>query len=312
MAALKYTGEELITAVRDIGMIPDTGATGTEDADILKKINEAMRLVLVPKILKTREQYFIKKQRTPLLTTTTRYRIPHRAMYGKLRDVIYVDSSNDRFAMFPIEYEDIMSYQNFDSADNPSGYVIEENSVILVPDTSTSLSGYLEFVFFMRPGDIVKTTSAGVVSSFDSGAKTITCTADVSALFSIGDKIDVHSAHSGAELKEWDLTVTNVATSVLTVSEAIDASVYGRTPIEAGDYVCAAETAALPALPREVHPLVARAAALFVSESIGAVQEAQLHGSLLAQGVNDAVGTIESRVEGKPMKIGGRRGMIGY
>ena len=311
MAALKYTGEELITACRDIGMVPDTGSTGTEDADLLKKINEGMRLILVPRLLKTREEYFVKRQRDAL-TTKARYRLPHRAMYSKLRDLWYVDSDGDRHELFPVEAENIHEYQQDDAANEPVGYVIEDNDVLLIPDTSTSWSGYLEFVFFMRPGDIVKTTSAGAVASFDTGAKTITCTADVSSLFSAGDKIDVHSKYSGGELKEWDLTVTNVATTVITVSEAIDASTYGRKAIEAGDYVCLAEESALPALPREMHPLVARAAALYVSESIGDMNGAQLHAQLLERGLGDAVSAVESRVEGKPMRLGGRKGMIGY
>jgi hypothetical protein len=308
MAARKYTGEELISAVRQIGMIPDTGSTGTEDADILKYINEAVSVYLVPRLLKTRENYFIQRERTTL-GSSTRYVIPHRALYQKLRDVFYIDSSDNRYVLVSVP-PGHRTYYSESGAVSPIGYFLEGNYVVLVPEDTTGLSGSLEFVYFSRPGEVVKTTSCGVISSVNTGTKVITCTADVSALFSAGDSLDVHSPNSGGELRQWDLTVSLVSTTDVTVAEEIDGSVFGTTALAAGDYVCLAEEAALPALPREFHPIIARAAAVSVSEAIGDVNGIKVHTQLFEQQLHHALGATESRVEGKPMRLGGFGGFV--
>jgi len=304
MSARKYTGEELIASVRQIGMIPDTGSTGTEDTDILNYINEAVSLLIMPPLLRTRENYFIQRERTALSTSTTRYVIPHRALYQKLRDIFYIDDNGDRYCLASIP-PGHRNYWRDSEQPHPAGFFIEGNYIVLVPEDSTSYSGYLEFVYFSRPGEIVKTTSAGVISSVDTATKTITCTADVSSLFSSGDSLDVHSPHSGAELRQWDLTVTNVSTTDVTFSEEIDGSAFGTTALAAGDYVCIAEEAALPALPREFHPLVARATALYVAESIGDTNGIKAHGEMFQRQLMEAIGAVESRTEGRPIRLGG-------
>ena len=311
MAARKYTGNELITAVRDTGMIPDTGSTGSEDADLLKYINQAIATVLVPRLIATREDYFVQRARTAVVSGTNKYRIPHRAAYGKLRDVWFIDNDSDRIYLPRTPEEEMHRFSDLTgSGDDPVAYFIEGEYVVLLPEVSPTYTGYLEFVYFTRPGEVVKTTSAGVVSSV--AGKVITCTADVSSVFSIGDTVDVHSPYSGAELKCWDLTVTNVSTTDVTVSQDIDGSTYGTMPVTAGDYLCIAEECVVPSLPRELHPLVARAAAVYIAESIGDTDMLQFHSQLLEKNLTDALKALETRIEGRPWKVTGRTGPLGW
>jgi hypothetical protein len=300
--AKKYTAAELLTVVRNSGMIPDTGSTGSTDTDLLQWINDGITLYLLPRLIKVREDYFVQRSREALGSANS-YRIPHRAAYNKLKNLWYTDSggTREKLTFIPESFRAIYSGTRSGA---PAGYFAEGDYVFLLPEGEGSFAGYLEYVFFMRPSQLVEVTSAGVVASVL--GKVITCTADVTSLFSTGDTIDVHSAYSGSELKEWDLTVTDVTTTNITVSESIDGSVFGRRGVAAGDYVCAAEECAIPTLPREFHPVVARAAAMAWAESIGDGDGVKLHGALLGEQLQEAIIVLENRVEQNPIRLGTR------
>lgn len=315
----KYTAEELITSFRDVGMVPSTSSLGSEDADVLKKIDEAIATILVPKVIAMREEYFVARKRYDV--TTSRIRIPHRAMYGKLRDLWFIDSNGERIQM-TLKAPEMLDYFTTDnSADTvPLGYMLEGDYVLLLPEENTSFDGDLEFVFFMRPNQMVKTAEYVNVSSVvDEYTVEWTYGTTLPTSWAAGTAIDLHSPYSGAELKSWDLTIHAITVPVAPATpgqiefhEKIDGSVYGTKPVAIGDYICAAETCAIPPLPREYHPVISRAAALYFSESVSDIKGAQLHGELLQRNLTDAVTATESRVEGKPMKITGRRSFIGW
>jgi len=313
--ALKYLSSEIITSCRDAGMIPSASSLGSEDDDLLKKINEAIRTILVPRVIKMREEYFVARSRTAL-STRARIRIPHRAMYGKLRDLWLIDSTGERIPLSYHDEEGMSGWQSDTSDSNPSGFFLEGDYVVLLPETATTFTGYLEFVFFMRPSDLVSssyyTTVSTVVDEY-----TVTCGATYPAAWVADYSLDIHSPYSGAELKVWDRTIHAISTSTAGVTtiefhEKIDGSVYGTHPVAIGDYICSSESCAIPALPREWHPLIARAAALYFAESVGDLKGAQLHSQILEKNIEDAVSASESRIEGKPIRLTGRRGFIGW
>ena len=57
--ALTYTGDELLISIRNLPMIPDNGASGSADDDLLRHANEAIIEDLVPEIHQTNEDYFV-------------------------------------------------------------------------------------------------------------------------------------------------------------------------------------------------------------------------------------------------------------
>ena len=97
----------------------------------------------------------------------------------------------------------------------------------------------------------------------------------------------------------------------ITFDTAIDGSVFGEDPIEVGDYVCLTNEAALPGVPRELHPTVAKVAAANILEDEGdtqafqaktALSDRELFGYKRSIG---ALGRMENRVEAKPRYIRG-------
>jgi hypothetical protein len=307
--ALGYTGEQLVTRIRNLGVIPNTGSTGSKAADILGHADEALRTYLLPELLSLREDYFVLRSRTTLVPGQAKYRIPPRASFNKLRDLWWV-SGNDRVQLDPIPEEELDRY-NGSGSSIPSGHIVEGNDVLLIPDRSPAFTGELEFVFFARPGDLVLSSAARQVQTVDPGTKTVTFASNVPTSWSNSLRFDVHSQHSGAELKVWDQPVISASGNTVVFTNPIDGSVYGTKAVEVGDWVVLADDAALPALPKEMHPLLVRASALHFAESAGDAQQAKVHAQLLEKALGKVLKVMETRVEGKPIRLGGRgRGML--
>jgi hypothetical protein len=310
--SLQYLAEDLITTVRNMAMLPDSDSTGTQDVDLLRVLNEAIRTYLVPRLLALREAFWVARQRQAL-GSTWRYRIPPRALFNKLQNVWWLDSNSDRQLLEPVSSLDIHLYGDEGGAATPAGYFLEGNDICLLPIDATSFSGTLEIEYFSRPNDLVLATYYAIITNVDTGTKTVTVdTWPTGASFLATSSYDIHSPYSGAELKEWDLTgsAVNAGAKTVTVNEAIDGSTFGRKPVAVGDYICLAESCALPALPRELHPVACRGAALRIAEALGDQAGMKMHGTVFEKQMQEILSAMESRVENRPMRITGLRGFV--
>lgn len=296
MSTLKYTADQLITTVRLRGGLANSKQQGTTDDDILQILSECQRSRLVPGVMKVREHYFATSRRYAV--SGSRLRIPARAVGQKLWDVYWLDSSSNRVVLPLVNHGDLHRVTKIGTA--PAGFYLEGNHVVLVPD-SQSFGGTLEVSFFLRPGDLVKAASAAVVQSVNATAKTITFTGAPPTAFTASGSYDVHSPESGAEVKQLALTGTDLSGNVLTVSEAIDGSVWGTYAVAAGDYVCLTGEAVLPGLPSEIHIALALMAVVTILSTVNPAlaerKQAELQTMLSLAGY-----VVDSRIEQKPPK----------
>lgn len=297
MAVKKYTAEELISLMRLNGMLPDTASDGSQDADLLQHLNQAMLTELVPDLMKRHEEYFVTSRRFSV--TSGRLRIPKRAVGQKLRDINWLDGS-DRIDLRHLTREDLWLYDT-SSGSTPWAFYIEGNHIVFVPDAA---SGTAEIAFCFRPGQLVLSTETRLVTSVDTSAGTITLASDPPATWDSSLLYDVHSPNSGAEIKVFDLVVTDIEANVLTVTAAdINGSTHGSYAVEVGDYVCLAGEAALPALPLEMHPVLALAGLVRYLEAAGDQEQVQTHSAQLNRALDRAVTYTETRVDAHPKKI---------
>lgn len=298
MSVKKYTAEELIETVRNDGMIPDVGATGSQDVDILAHLNKAMLNEMIPDLMKTREEYFVVSRRQAI--TTPRCRIPARAIGQKLRDVVWFNNT-ERTKLFRLAREDLIEHSTIGTT-APYAFYIEGNHIVFVPDAG-SFAGSVELSFFFRPGQLVLSTETRTVSAVDTTLKTITLSSAPPSSWDASMLYDVHSPNSGAEIKLFDLAIGDLTGNIITAIPAIDGSDYGTYTPAAGDYVCLAGEAALPALPIELHPILAQAGLVRYLLSQGDIEhlkanEGQLNRMLVNAGI-----MCEDRVSGRPQKL---------
>ena len=292
-----FTADEIIALARDIGKIPNTGATGSEDADILRFLNDYLQTTLAPAIMEAREGFFDRQYRTALSASTSTYRIHPRAILGCERDVRYINSDGNRNP--PLDHLSPGDVDQFtgSSGSVPTAFYIEGNYIRLLPDMSASASGYLEEVFPMRPGELVLATNTRLVQSVAS--TTITLTANAPASWGTNDTFDIHSPYSGSELKCWDKAASTVSGTTITTTTAIDGSLTGEFAVAAGDYVCLAGECAVPAVPYEFHQVLARAAAAEWAESLGDSEGAKLHSERLNARMRTLLAALKPRITGK-------------
>jgi hypothetical protein len=303
--ALTYTSDELITSIRNLGMVPDTGSTASEDADILRHANEAFRTKLLPEIMRVREEYFVVSSQSTISSGTSAYRIPTRAAGNKLRDIIHVSGSQKR-QMKRVAREFLHDY---DSAAFNYNYYLEGNYVHLI---GSSPSGSLEFAFFFRPGELVPVAQTRTITAFTAPDLFTIDSAGPTTPTAWSDSLtyDFHSSESGAEIKSWGVGITSLTGTTGQTSTAVDGTVFGTKTLAVGDRMCLAGEAVVPALPMELHPVLARAACIRIAEANGDEDMVKLHSALFKDDLKSALVLIESRIEGKPYEIDGRDGML--
>lgn len=287
------TSDELIISIRNLGCVPDTASPGAADIDLLLHADEALRNYLLPRLLNLRESYYVLRERRPVVSTQSWYRLPTRAAFDRLKGLWNVQGT-DRSKIGPAKDDDA-----------GSGYVLEGNGVRILPEPSHGYSGSLEFAFYQRPGSLVLTEDARQVLTVDPVTRIVTFATAVPATWTSALKYDVHSEHSGAELKLWDQLATVPVGSSMTFTSAIDGSTFGSKPVEVGDWIVVAGKSAAPALPTELHGALSRQVAMHFAEASGDVQMVQTHAQVIEKYLKEVTAAMETRVESEPIRLGG-------
>lgn len=308
MSIRKFTSDELISYVRRQGRCPNKAVSGSQDADILNMLNEAMMSIIVPVIRRAREEYFVVTRRIALTAGKTRYRIPARAVGQQIRAAYYWDGTQ-RVPMSFVQREHLHEYDGNDSANVPA-FLIEGNTIVLA-DNFTG-SGSLELSYLIRPGQLVLLSEARVIDTIDTATSTINTTAAVPASWETSTQgFDIHSKNSGAELRQFDLTRNSATGTIVIFEEEINGTVYGSDQPEPGDYLCLAGEAVVPALPIEFHVPLAQAAVCSWLEAQGEVELLESAKQTLNDMINNEKSILSARVESHPKKIISRNPLWG-
>lgn len=307
-----WNSTQILRSARRICRVGKTSSTGSADSDVLEMVNEALMSQVYPELLKIREEYFVRGSRLALSSSQSRYRIHSRAFGNKLREIYWTDGTGVRNRLMSVNPDQLHRYNAANTA-GPSGFYIEGDYIVLTPSIATNAVGELEQVFFLRPSTLVLVSATRALIAVNSTTKVITSATPFPTSWAVGNLIDIHSYKSGAELKVYDVTIAAITTVVpytITITEAIDGSTYGTYTPEVGDYVALANECAIPALPQEVQPILvdAAAAAMVLAEED---QEAvEMHRAQFTAKLTSMKQALEVRVEGKPPRLQGKRGLL--
>src|SRR3990167_5315956 len=89
------TTDTLLEMIKTESMVPDSNAA-LDDDDFLAMANQEMRIGMLPTIMQFHEEYLVRTDTpTALVANQSAYAIPYRAVGGKLREVFYLDTSNN-------------------------------------------------------------------------------------------------------------------------------------------------------------------------------------------------------------------------
>lgn len=308
--AILYDAATLLETIRNVGSLPDAHSLGSDDEDLLRHVNEALRWKVAPLVIQTREEYLVHTVRESL-TGKTRFRIPNRAIGNRLRDIIFQDPSGNRELWInPIAREEL-GFFNGRATGRPLGFFLEGNYIQLVP-TGGNFSGYIEISFFMRPSALRPVEETRRVSAVDLSTGVVTLDDTIpDGWDAAGVLFDIHAPASGAEVKYWDMVASGVAGTSMTFGQSIAGTEFGTFPVEEGDYVCLQNECALVQMPEDVIPLLAHTVALRYAVADQNTEGAKLHSSLVQDEAQEVRKVLENRVEGRPWRVRGHGGIRG-
>lgn len=290
-----YTLENIITSARNRGglNVDASAGTGMKDDDLILLINEEMD-ELVTVVLEANEEYFaVHNQITPVASTSA-YRIDPRALYQQIKHIFH-QNDTELARRICVHIDSAEQPVTLQSSDTPMYYFIKGNDIVFRPDISNNPVGYYDCYWYFKPGTLVKSTECRQVSNV--AGQTVTFGSNLPAGWTAADKFDIHSKHSGAEIKQWDLSVNVLGAASITFNEPLDGTVVGRKQVEIGDWVCLEQEAALPGLPTELHPALAQAVICRLAESTQNTEAVQLHTEKLNRMIQVVVQALNPRVE---------------
>ena len=306
--SLAYTTEQILKKVRDQYQIGDAGSLGTTDADLLDFVNAEMMMELIPQIARLHEEFFVLTELINLPVSSgiesTHIQIPDRAVGNSLRD-LFLLRGKTRISLPRINREDLGAFESDrgSAGTGVRGFFIEGVRIRVFPGGQAA--DQLEVAYLFRPSQLVKADGYRTVTALDTTLNTVTVSGGTPPPFAVGDLIDIHGPNSGAEIRVFDNEVTAVNGSILTLADSIDGtdSREGRQPVALKDFVAQRETAAIPMLPRELHPILAQATVVRLAEAMDDTEKYQLHLNHLERQMKLSRYFLEKRVIGRPRKI---------
>lgn len=304
------TVSELLVSIKSRMMLPEANSTFS-DNDLIAFMNEEMLIGVVPSILQMKDNYLTAKAVVPLTTARVKYPLPERALGNKLNDMSYSSDGLNEYEMTQINSDE--KYSGIGMTSN-TGYMrqfyMQGDSIVLYPDTNSTIGGFLYFYYYMRPNSLVKDAAVGTITSIDRTLGTITLNSVPTAYLidSTYDFIKRNSPHSimtkSSGVPAIDLEITNIQISAKIITLANSADI--PTDLKVGDYLALAGESPIPNIPTELHMVLAQRVACRVLEAIGDTAGLANADKKLQEMEGKTGVLLDSRVEGAVHKIRNR------
>lgn len=300
-----YTVDEFLESVKVRCLIPDSNIT-FQDIDILRFANEELSSILVPDILKVREEFYVVTEAQSLVTgLNARYPIPSRAIGCKLRNIQFIDGSGNKFPLTRIENENTPYFEYNSGYTYFGAFFIEGNDIVVLGTNNSSQAGDLLLSYYLRPNDLVEARRAGIITQIDrTGDGTIGYITISNSTFpsnlTTSSMVDFIQSKPNYRTYDWDLTIQNINTVTKKIGILLTDI---PDNLIVGDYICSAGETIVPQVPKELHPMLAQTTACRVLEALGDNNNLQIAYKKLEDMRKSLLATIENRTEGNQRKI---------
>ena len=250
---MAYTVSDFLTLVRQYAMLPSTTANGTADADILRVADEELRTRVTPLVIASGQEWWVSTYRTALTASQRVYKVPARAIGGRVRDVQLRKSDGSYKNLRRCELEESYGLDQAATGE-PELFWLKGESLYLWPKPATT-SGHLHIDYHARPGRLTNTspTNYAILTCADSTGDTVaftTTTAPVTV--SSSGYVDIVRAGSGFSMLATDVYGASTAGPIFTATSKYTLP-DDYASILVGDYLFPADTCFVIPLPTELH-----------------------------------------------------------
>jgi hypothetical protein len=300
--ALYLTSSSLIKSIKRRGQIPSSQKT-FQDEDFLDLANEEIILSIVPEILDKHEDYLLRTDEVPLVSGKVNYKIPYRAIGGKLYDLAWKDSSGQIHEMTRIPKAHLSDYSNMNFGYSVYAFFVEGDEVNLLTSMNSE-GGSLLFMYYMRPNELVDESRVGTITAIDTLTGIIVLDL-VPSFFSTNLRFDLLQKNTPHKTLDFDLTATVITSTYIQFNPS------DLPPnLMVGDFVANAQECIIPQIPSEMHAMLAQSVLERVLGALG-----DQNGEALSKVKNQEYekklnSLISNRVDSSPKKIINRHGHL--
>lgn len=255
-----YTTDDLIASVKSRAAVP-TAQNTFSATDFLRFGTEEISSKMLPLILHNIEDFYSKIVSITIVSGTSNYAIPSRAVAGALRNVQVIlnpqagqGSNNNRIQLQRLAPEDLyVLSSSWGWAIQKVGFYFEGNDIVIFP-TPQQENSVLRLTYYMRPGQLVPVSACARVTAIDTGTGDVTCSA-VPSTFTVNTPLDMVQAKPGFDYVTYDATPTNVSGDVITFASI-------PSTLAVGDYICLSGQSCVVQVPAELQPLLSQYVAI--------------------------------------------------
>lgn len=281
---MAFTTADLLASI-DLRAFAPVDATTFSNTDLLALADEEIQTLLVPHLMSMREEYFVTYKDIPIVSGTTSYDIPVRAIGLGVRSVALVNSSGGIRPLPLLNITDLGSTIQT----GVQGFYMMGNSIILYPTPNNS-TDTLRVHYQRAPSKLVETSAAflisGVTSTVLSSASSVPSSWEGSGL---SGGVDIIRQDGGQDVIGMDLPTSSAVSTVISFAPGVIPSA-----TRAGDYVAKAFESPLIQFPREYRSILAQAVTVRVLQS------------MRLPGANEEIDRLKQMLDGVKLLVGSR------
>lgn len=269
---MPWTTADLLTSIKLKAFTP-IDASILQTTDLLSMATEELLASCVPAIAKVNMAYYARQQDTSVVVGTSVYRIPSRAVGGRLLAVTYIPTSGNERQLTVMPYPAYDVLQTSQNNQWVERAYIRNQDVVLVP--SPSETGTLRLTYMLRPAVLVDsadtTKCRQIISKSSAGAnRDLVFAAAITTIGSGVPAIDIIRAKPGFDPVALEAQPTSIVTTLV----PNDSFRFSSEPswwndVAIGDWVALPDTSPIPQLPPEMHAVLAQRTAARVLEALG-------------------------------------------
>lgn len=300
---IDFTTTALINGAKLRASVPSSQSLFL-DTDFITLLNNHMVSIIIPLIKSVNEEYFVEKSDVTLVSGTSEYSIPTRALGGALRDVVMVDSNGRELELPRLEPE-LVKYGGGYYSQRIFGVYIQNDKIVFYPSMSNAPAGSsVRFRIERRPNDLCLTSNAAKITSITTATNTITVS-NVPSAWGTTTTLDLIDYKPQFDTIEEDMTIASISSLDIELSSL-------PTGIAVGQWVSESLTTPIAQLPYEAHKLIEQLGAISILESLKDTEGLANARKTYELMKDSFYKIITPRIEGSPKKVINRNSVFDY
>ncbi len=289
----QYNTERLIDLIKLACAVPTSQLTYT-NADWANLGTRVLQTIVVPLIMKTREEYFVTFEDV-LSPFDGVIPFPAQAVGSKLRNVCYVSQQNPLIMInLPRIDLDVVAGVGFYNMATLAGFYIQGEDIVLYPNTSVPTNTTIRLYYYRRTLELAAPEEYGQVQSVDPNTKTIVLDT-VPLEWAVGTELNAVQSQPNFLTSNESFEITAVSSPSIIVDDV--------TGIAVGDYISLAGYSAVPQVPIEAMNYLAQCVAVVALEGLGDREGMKAANDVAEIMKESLLVMISQRVDGSVKKV---------